>query len=237
MQKITPCDACEIRHLGICEVLNGAELQALGSISVRKRVPKGQAILSEGESGSVFANITSGAVKLSKSLGDGRQHIVGLLFAPDFVGRPFRQDSPCLAEAATDVGLCVFPRVRFERVLREHPALEHRLFERTLSGLDASREWMLLLARKTATEKVASFLLLLATRAPRRCCQLSGKAEVVRVELPLSRSEMADCLGLTLETVSRQMTQLKTSGVIALLGYREVGLPDMERLANAAYAF
>ena len=236
MQRITRCDACEIRHLGICEVLNGTELLALGQISVRKLVPKGEAILSEGLPGRVFANITSGAVKLSKSLGDGRQHVVGLLFAPDFVGRTFRPNSPYHAEAATDVGLCIFPKACFERVLRGHPALEHRLFERTLSDLDASREWMLLLARKTAAEKVASFLLMLAKRAPQRCCQLSDKTEAVRIELPLSRSEIADCLGLTLETVSRQMTQLKTSGVIDLVNHREIAIPDMARLANTAHA-
>jgi CRP/FNR family transcriptional regulator, anaerobic regulatory protein len=236
MQTMTRCEACEIRHLGICAALNGTEVLALGQISVRKLVPKGQAILSEGEPGSVFANITSGAVKLSKSLGDGRQHVVGLLFAPDFVGRAFGPNSPYHAEAATDVGLCIFPKDRFERVLRDHPALEHRLFERTLSDLDASREWMLLLARKTAAEKVASFLLMLAKRAPRRCCQLSGKAEAVRIELPLSRYEIADCLGLTFETVSRQMTRLKSSGVIDLLSYREIAIPDMARLANIACA-
>ena len=234
MQKVTRCDACQIRHLGICEVLNRTELLALGSISMRKLVPKGQTILSEGEPASIFANITSGAVKLSKSLGDGRQHIVGLLFAPDFVGRTFRRDSPYLAEAATDVELCVFPIARFERVLREYPALEHTLFERTLLSLDASREWMLLLARKTAAEKVASFLLMLARRAPPPGRQLSGKADAIRIELPLSRSEIADCLGLTIETVSRHITMLKTSGVIDLLDHREIAIPDIARLTNAA---
>jgi CRP/FNR family transcriptional regulator len=234
MENVTRCDACAIRHRALCEALNRDELMALNRISVRKFVPKGQTILSEGEERSVFANIVSGMVKLTKSLEDGRQHIVGLLFASDFLGRAYRPDNPYFAEAATDVELCIFPTAGFERVLNSHPALEHRLLELTLSELDASREWMLLLARKTAAEKVASFLLMLAKRASNLGCAHSLKEQAIQIDLPLSRLEIADCLGLTIETVSRQMTKLRAAKVIELLNFREIAVPDLNLLKRAA---
>ncbi len=233
-ERALRCDACAIRHRGVCEVLDREELLALNRISAKKIVPKGQMILGEGDARTVFANIISGVVKLTKSLEDGRQHIIGLLFPPDFLGRAYRPDNPYFAEAATEVELCIFPTSGFERILRAHPALEHRLFELTLSELDASREWMLLLARKTAAEKVASFLLMLAKRAPALGCPHMPKPQTIRIELPLSRAEIADCLGLTIETVSRQMTRLKTAKIIELLDYREIAVPDLAKLERAA---
>jgi CRP/FNR family transcriptional regulator len=192
-------------------------------------------ILGEGEAHTLFANIVSGVVKLTKTLEDGRQHIIGLLFASDFLGRAFRKDNPYFAEAATEVELCVFPASGFEKLLSEHPGLEHRLFQYTLTELDACQEWMLLLARKKAEERVASFLLMIAKRVPNIGGIHSPRSEEIRFQLPLSRSEISDCLGLTIETVSRQMTRLKTKGVIELINYREIVIPSVRALQAAAY--
>jgi len=198
-------------------------------------VPAGQTILGEGEANTIFANIVSGVVKLTKTLDDGRQHIIGLLFASDFLGRAFRRDNPYFAEAATDVELCVFPAAGFEKLLPDHPGLEHRLFEFTLTELDACQEWMLLLARKKAEERVASFLLMIAKRVPNMGFPHAVKRGGIHFQLPLSRAEVSDCLGLTIETVSRQMTRLKTKGVIELINYREIVIPDVRALQEAAY--
>ncbi len=192
-------------------------------------------ILGEGDPHTVFANIVSGVVKLTKTLDDGRQHIIGLLFASDFLGRAFRDDNPYFAEAATDVELCFFPAASFERVLVDFPGLEHRLFQFTLTELDACQEWMLLLARKKADERVASFLLMIAKRVPNIGCAHEGKSGEVRFQLPLSRSDISDCLGLTIETVSRQITKLKTRGLIELLNYRDIVIPNVQALKEAAY--
>jgi len=198
-------------------------------------VPAGQTILGEGEANTIFANIVSGVVKLTKTLDDGRQHIIGLLFASDFLGRAFRRDNPYFAEAATDVELCVFPAAGFEKLLPDHPGLEHRLFEFTLTELDACQEWMLLLARKKAEERVASFLLMIAKRVPNMGFPHAVNRGGIHFQLPLSRAEVSDCLGLTIETVSRQMTRLKTKGVIELINYREIVIPDVRALQEAAY--
>ena len=234
VENTTRCGTCAIRHRAICDALSTDEIQALNRISRRRTIPAGQTILSEGEAHTIFANIVSGVVKLTKTLDDGRQHIIGLLFASDFLGRAFRRDNPYFAEAATDVELCVFPASGFERLLPDHPGLEHRLFQFTLTELDACQEWMLLLARKKAEERVASFLLMIARRVPNLGCGRTADRNDIRFQLPLSRSEISDCLGLTIETVSRQITRLKTKGVIELINYREIVIPDVRALQDAA---
>ncbi len=235
VESLTRCATCVIRQKAICDALNANEVQALNRLSRRRTVPAGQMILGEGEARTVFANIVSGVVKLTKTLDDGRQHIIGLLFASDFLGRAYRSDNPYFAEAATDVELCVFPTAGFEKLLIEHPGLEHRLFQYTLSELDACQEWMLLLARKKAEERVASFLLMIAKRVPNLGGAGSENPNEARFILPLSRTEISDCLGLTIETVRRQITRLKTKGVIELINYREIIIPDVRRLQQAAY--
>ena len=235
VENATRCSPCTIRHKSICAALSADEINALNRISRRRLVPAGQTILGEGEANTIFANIVSGVVKLTKTLDDGRQHIIGLLFASDFLGRAFRRDNPYFAEAATDVELCVFPAAGFEKLLPDHPGLEHRLFEFTLTELDACQEWMLLLARKKAEERVASFLLMIAKRVPNMGFPHAVKRGGIHFQLPLSRAEVSDCLGLTIETVSRQMTRLKTKGVIELINYREIVIPDVRALQEAAY--
>jgi CRP/FNR family transcriptional regulator, anaerobic regulatory protein len=236
VEHATRCGGCTIRHKAICDALSAGEISGLYRLARRRAVPAGQIILGEGETNTIFANIVSGVVKLTKTLEDGRQHIIGLLFASDFLGRAFRKDNPYFAEAATDVELCSFPAAGFERMLPDYPGLEHRLFQYTLSELDACQEWMLLLARKRAEERVASFLLMIARRVPNMACPHRESAGSIRFQLPLSRAEISDCLGLTIETVSRQMTRLKTKGVIELVNYREIVIPDIAALQQAAYA-
>ncbi|MGE0612558.1 MAG: Crp/Fnr family transcriptional regulator, partial [Hyphomicrobiales bacterium] len=228
------CDACAIRHRAICAALSRDELESMNRIARQRLVPAGQVISSDSEPGTAFANIVSGVVKLTKTLADGRQQIVGLQFSPDFLGRTFSDTNPYSVEAATDVELCSFPKKEFQGVLKRYPGLEHRLFSDTLNELDAAREWMLLLGRKTAQEKVATFLLLLASRAGNLGCSHSEKMQFARFKLPLTRADMADYLGLTLETVSRQITKLKTSHLITLAENREVVVPDIGALQEIA---
>ena len=119
-------------------------------------------------------------------------------------------------------------------MLKKFPDLEHRLFERTLDELDAAREWMLLLGRKSAEEKVASFLLMLAKRAGIIGCAHSAEQSEARFVLPITRADMADYLGLTIETVSRQITRLKVAGAVRVVDQRTFMVPDTDRLADVA---
>jgi CRP/FNR family transcriptional regulator len=198
-----------------------------------KRFAPGRVILRDHEEPDYFANVVEGVVKLTKTLSDGRQQIVGLQFPSDFLGRPFRQRSPYFAEAATEVTLCTFERNRFEGLMQQFPGIERRLFEHTLNELNAAQDWMVLLGRKSAAEKLASFLLMVARKTRQTGCTTAEGLDFARFDLALSRNEIADYLGLTIETVSRQMTSLKRRGIIALEGPRTVVVRHLARLETA----
>lgn len=226
------CGNCAIRHKAICSVLTTDELHRISQIAHQRHIPAGQIIMSDQEPVSYFANIISGVVKLTKTLDDGRQQIVGLLFPPDFIGRTYSELSPYNAEAATDTSICCFPHSSFERLLDDVPDLEHRLFERTLDELDSARDWMVLLGRKSAVEKVGSFLLQIARRTDLVGCPHIDRPDLPVFKLPLTRADMADYLGLTIETVSRQMTKLKSGKIIRIDENTTISVLDMEALSD-----
>jgi len=227
------CQSCPQRHSGICVALNDEQHKRLSLIARRRAVPAHTMIFSDGDDADYYANVISGIVKLVKTLGDGRQHIIGLLYPPDLLGQPFGHRHSFSAEAETDVELCTFPRQGFLAVLAEFPQLEHRLYEFALRELDNCRDWNLLLSRKQAYERVASFILLMARRGLLTSSPMAGRNHV-KFTLPMTRAEIADYLGLTLETVSRQMSQLKRKAVIMLPSSREIVVPDIERLSAIA---
>jgi len=225
------CASCEARHRGICGALEPEQLVALAKTSSKHREGSGSELVGDAERIDSYSNVLSGVVKLTKTLSDGRQQIVGLQFAPDFLGRPFKVESAITAEAATDVALCSFPRAAMERMIKASPELEHRLYQQTLRELDDARSWMVTLGRKTAAEKIASFLLLIArnidpTADPDR--------ETATFDLPLTRADIADFLGLTIETVSRQITRLRAEGIIQVENNRHLTIPSLERLERRA---
>ncbi len=227
------CEACFIRHRGICAALSTEQLERLSSIARRRTVPANQYIFRDGDEAISFAAIVSGVVKLIKTTAEGERHIIGLVYAPEFLGHTFADQHRFSAAAATDVDMCTFPRAAFNRLLDEFPELERWLFEFTVRELDISRDWTLMLGRKSSYERVASLLLIIARRARNAGGQpVSDKS--AHFELPLTRSELADYLGLTLETVSRKISGLKRKGVIELRTTREIVVPDVELLAEIA---
>lgn len=235
------CEHCTIRHRSICGALNADEINDLGAIAVRRKYSAGQTIQWQDEEAGALGNLLSGVLKLTRTLEDGRQQIVGLLFPSDFLGRTYSTHAASNIEAASDVEICTFPRARFEELLHRYPDLEQRLLSHTLDELDAAREWMLLLGRKTAGEKVATFLLHLARRQSQLGCgqvefstDEENKEAPVRFVLPMTRADMADYLGLTIETVSRQITRLKKAGVIDIVNNRQVTVTNRAGLDRAS---
>ena len=228
------CQACAARQFGICRALNSSEIARLKQIARRRSVATGEVISREGDAQFHLATVVSGVVKLGKRLVDGRQQLVGFLFPSDFLGRPLAATSPFTATAASDVVLCTYRQAQFENLIRELPKIEHCLFSHVLNGLDAAQEWMVLLGQKTASEKVASLLLLFARRGERLNGTSLDGSPAIRFEFPLSRADMADCLGLRIETVSRQIGLLKAQGIIQLEGTRIVTVPRIEKLLASA---
>lgn len=224
------CGGCPIRDRAVCSYCEPSELHLLDRIKSYKTVAPGGEILAAGEDVVQVGSIVSGVVKLTKTLVDGRRQMVGLLFPSDFVGRIAARRSDCDATAATDVTLCMFERRGFDQILKKTPNLEHRLLEMTLDELDATREWLVLLGRKSAKEKVASFLCVLARRLGKHA-DADGE---VAVRIPITREDMADYLGLTIETVSRQMSALKREELIALDDARDIRILDLPALTEVS---
>lgn len=226
------CGDCQIRHRAVCARCEPDELSSLEAIKYYRSFQAGQTLVWSGDQMEFVGSVVSGIATLTQTMEDGRRQMVGLLLPSDFVGRPGRPTAPYDVTATSDVVLCCFRRKPFEQMIQQTPRLAQRLLEMTLDELDAAREWMLLLGRKTAREKFASFLAILARRNATLTPRLPGQAIIF--DLPLTREAMSDYLGLTLETVSRQISALKRDGVIVLEGKRHVTVPDMNRLLAEA---
>lgn len=226
------CEDCPIRYRAVCAHCEGDSLKKLEDMKFYRSYEPGQQIVWEGDRMDFVASVITGVAALSQALEDGRTQMVGLLLPSDFLGRPGRSIAAFSAVAATPVTLCCFRRKPFEDLIHTTPQIAQRLLEMTLDELDAAREWMLLLGRKSAREKIASFIAIIARReANLQRVEPGGR---MQIELPLSRDAMADYLGLTLETVSRQVNALKREGVIELQGKRGVILPDYARLVEVS---
>ncbi len=230
-KTVMACAGCPIQHRAVCARCDADELLTLEKIKSYKTYQAGQTIIWAGDDMQYVASVVYGVVTLSQTMEDGRRQTVGLLLPSDFIGRPGRKTAPFDVVAATEVTLCRFDRLQFEKLLLTTPSIGNRLLEMTLDELDAAREWMLLLGRKTAREKVASFLSILAQRET-GLQKHPDFNEPVSFDMHLTREAIAEYLGLTLETVSRQFSNLKKSGIISLQGRGGVTVPDFTALLN-----
>jgi len=230
--QMVDCGDCPIRHRAVCARCETDELARLEEIKYYRSFEAGQTIVWAGDPMDFVGSVVSGIATLTQTMEDGRRQMVGLLLPSDFVGRPGRAIAGHDVVAITDLVMCCFRSKPFESLLRETPHIGQRLLEMTLDELDAAREWMLVLGRKSAREKIASLIAIIARRdAALKMRRNEGR---VAVDLPLTREAMSEYLGLTLETVSRQISALKKDGVIALQGKRHVVIPDFNRLLEEA---
>ncbi|MFZ5749410.1 MAG: Crp/Fnr family transcriptional regulator [Pseudomonadota bacterium] len=221
-----PCGGCSARAKSICAELSDPMVVAMFRLGRTEFLRRGETLMWESDEAIVVGTVREGMLKLTASLDDGREQILGVAFPGDFVGRPFGARAGHCVTALVDTRLCVFRRSAFDGFAREHPEIEHALLVRTLDELDRARRWMLLLGRKTAQERVATLLLEISERL--------GHIPGERVELGLTRQQMGDLLGLTIETVSRKITQLKSSGAIKLPDLRSYVVADEDALRSFA---
>jgi len=227
------CADCSVRDRSLCGSLSDDELVALNSIGQRRRIARGETVIWAGDESVICANLLDGIMKLSASTSDGREQTVGLLYPSDFVGRPYEGEAGFTVTALTDAELCVFPRQGFEAVLHDHVRMERLLLQRTFAALEDARARMLMLARRSAEERIAAFLLDMAARNDNAGCRATADGPLT-FDLPLSRHQIAELLGLTIETVSRQLAKLRDAGIIALPGLRAVTIRDRAALAARA---
>ena len=222
------CGECPIKHRAICARCDSTELLMLEQMKSYRSYAAGDVIMWAGEPQSFVASVVKGVASISKTLEDGRTQMVGLLLPSDFIGRPGRDSALFDVTATTDVTLCRFDRKPFETLLETTPHVAQRRMEMALDELDAARDWMMLLGRKTAREKIATFISMLA----RRSIAEDGAEQAV-VDMPMTRDQIANYIGLTLETVSRQLNALKNDGIVGFDGRKHLTVLDRAALHRA----
>ncbi|MDG6093867.1 helix-turn-helix domain-containing protein [Acetobacter sp. AN02] len=216
---------CRARGSGVCSVLSPEELSALYQVSERISFPPGHIFIEEGTDAWCFYNVTQGTVKLFRSLPDGRRQITGFGSPGCFIGLAVTETYGFGAETVEAVTLCRFSRKKLETLVNRFPQLERRLLNEASHELVLAQDQMLLLGRKTARERVASFLL---TRIAADDCEHTQDSIVLH--LPMTRADIADYLGLTIETVSRTLSRMRQDGLIRTGADRMIEIRSRERL-------
>jgi CRP/FNR family transcriptional regulator len=223
-----PCMHCDARPFSVCNAIAEADLHRLSAAAIVTEIAAGSTFIEEAEPAHSFFNITRGTAKLFKLLPDGRRQITGFAGVGHFLGLAVSDIYAFSAEAIEPVRLCRFPRGRLRNLLDDFPAMEKRLLEVATNELVAAQEQMLLLGRKTARERLASFLVM-QSRQGGDCHHPR-----MRFPLPMTRSDIADYLGLTIETISRTLTRFRSEGLIEIPGQSEVLILNRRALEKLA---
>ena len=225
---IDPCYSCVARPLSVCNAIGDSDLARLAAAAVVIEARAGRTFIDEGQPADCFFNVTAGSAKLFKLLPDGRRQITGFVGIGHFLGLAVSDTYAFSAEAMEPVRYCRFSRTRLRALLDDFPLMEKRLLEVAATELVAAQEQMLLLGRKTARERLASFLLLQSRQG------LPCGSSRSRFTLPMSRGDIADYLGLTIETVSRTLTRLRSERLIDMVSQSEISVLDPHRLESLA---
>ncbi len=222
------CFDCLVRKHAICSLCCEEELVKLNNIKTYRTFSKGETITYAGQKITHVGTPVSGIASISQMLVDGRRQIMGILLPGDFIGRPGRHISQFDIVTSSQVMLCRFEIGFFEKLFASSQSLAQRLLEIKMDELDAAREWMLVLGRKSARERIASLFYMIATKA--KILKQNSHQKSSDFELLITREELADYLGLTIETVSRQITALTRDGVISIERQRKISVRDLSQL-------
>lgn len=195
----------------------GRSLEAAGNSAIRLD-----------ESCDQLVYLAEGATKLVARASGGREQVLGFHFPGDLVCVPARGAHAYTLFALRDTSLLTFCYDKVVELADENPAILRHLLDASRAALARSREKSIALGRKTAPERVACFLVAMAGRIGRT----DGKA--TRFTLPMSRRDIADSMGVTIETVSRQLTELRKRGIIETSGRSQIGILDMATLTRGA---
>ena len=217
------CVHCQARPFSVCSVIGDADLEKLGAAAVTMSVQPGHTFIQEGDPAEHFFNVTAGTAKLYKMLPDGRRQVTGFAGVGYFLGLAVSSSYAFSAESLEPVRICRFSRSKLRGLLDDFPALEKKLLEVASHELVVAQEQMLLLGRKTARERLASFLVARANLLPH--CAGAGAAVLgmkERIHLPMTRSDIADYLGLTIETISRTLSRFKAEKMIEIPNNSEI---------------
>jgi CRP/FNR family transcriptional regulator, anaerobic regulatory protein len=224
-----PCEECPVRPITICRSLEPETLADLRTLGTMQRLRPEQSVFHEGDPAKRVFMLTLGSLKIYTLLADGRRQITGFMFPGDFLGVTLDDEYAFTVEAMQPSELWWFSRESFDRFIHAHPSAEHELYRLAAHELAAAQQQMVLLGRKNAAERLASFFLALLSRAERA----SGNSETM-FDLPMTRIDIADYLGLTKETVSRMLSELRSQGLIRLAAQNRVQVLDRPGLVKMA---
>jgi CRP/FNR family transcriptional regulator, anaerobic regulatory protein len=223
------CAACTVRSLSICGGLEEADLVEFERIVCRVHLAPNEVLFTAGQVASSVHSLTAGVARLYKLLPDGRRQVIGFALPGDFLGTAPFDRYGFSADAVNSVSLCRLSREAFTHFIEQRPHILTRINEFTARELMLAQEQMLLLGRRTAEEKVASFLV----GWRQRLAHMGYQRQTIA--LPMSRQDIADYLGLTIETVSRTMTRFEREKMLIIIA-GGVRLLDPARAAAMAAA-
>ena len=220
-QSRSPAEAVKARTAWMAGQGVSEPLRAAGTVV---HVAEGHEIFAEGEDTDVFYKVLSGVVRVCKFLSDGRRQIEAFHVAGEVFGFELGSEHGLSAEAVSDCTLVSYRRRHIEMLAQRDETVTRQLFQYAMQNLAQAQGHSLLLGRRGAAEKVAAFLLAWA--------QHSQDKRVAM--LAMTRQDIADYLGLTIETVSRSLSQLERDDVITLTSTRQVRLKNIEALEDLA---
>jgi len=225
-KSTTRCAICKIRSYSFCRCLHDDQLKIFSGISTEKEFKDKETVFLQQEDSKHLYNITKGNIKIYKLLSDGRIQIIGFLYPGDFFGSYKKGKYNYSAEAIGDVRLCVFKQEMLDNYLEKNMNLAKELLHMTSHELTLAQDRIGVLGKMKANERVAKFILNISEQRARIGWQNNP------VSLPMIRQDIADYLGLTLETVSREITRFKTSNLIKVMNAKQIFIVDKEKLAN-----
>jgi CRP/FNR family transcriptional regulator len=188
-------------------------------------VKRGETVMAAGDDNIACATLISGALKITSYDSEGTERILSLIHPAGFVGEMFAPVANHAVVALADSKLCVFSRVDYESAVRQFPALSTALLRRSAEDLFETRSLIALMGRRSAAARVAGLIMAFANAASDSPCH-----PVAEFDLPLTRGDIAGILGLTIETVSRQLSKLEKTGLIERKGARGIEIRDAPAL-------
>ena len=201
----------------------GPSLANMGAVT---NFDRNTTIFHEGDDADHSYKVVSGAIRLSKMMSDGRRQVAEFALPGDFIGLNWLDEHAMTAEALTDVTLIAYTRGRLERLGDENQAIRAELFSTLRHDLWAAQNHLVLLGRQSAQERVACFLLDMLRR--------SRGTDKAMISVPMTRRDIADYLGLTIETVCRMLTRLKQAGAIGIPDRHTISVRNLAALRRAA---
>lgn len=225
--------SCARRSASVCSTcqhIDAAAQAEVAQISGRRFVDAGATVLANGGEARLVGTVLAGILKISKTLLNGSEQIVGLVYPGEFFGQLFGDRMDVAIEAATDVELCVADRLAYEALVMRYPRLKQLVLMNSLHELAVARESMLLLSCQTTLERVATYLLVMLERRVQMLTDISVRSQRDIAASHIRRVDLASYLGTTFETISRHLNYLAGRDIIRIIDSNHFEIIDKDGL-------